>query len=122
MCICTGSYTNPCSIKHYNHKNVLIRTIVNFYYCALSFDGFRATLHHRIINADHIKGISIQFPEIFLLFRNASIPARCCPAFGTLYNTNTFETFKSCDKKSLLEKEANEVRLKIKSTGREKGF
>ncbi|KFW65732.1 Ubiquitin-like modifier-activating enzyme ATG7, partial [Pygoscelis adeliae] len=49
---------------------------------------------------------------------NASIPARCCPAFGTLYNTNTFETFKSCDKKSLLEKEANEVRLKIKSTGR----
>ncbi|RMC00102.1 hypothetical protein DUI87_23512 [Hirundo rustica rustica] len=39
---------------------------------------------------------------------NASIPARCCPAFGTLYNTNTFETFKSCDKKSLLDKEANE--------------
>ncbi|XP_075569996.1 ubiquitin-like modifier-activating enzyme ATG7 isoform X2 [Pelecanus crispus] len=46
---------------------------------------------------------------------NASIPARCCPAFGTLYNTNTFETFKSCDKKSLLEKEANEIWESIKS-------
>ncbi|XP_054071989.1 ubiquitin-like modifier-activating enzyme ATG7 isoform X7 [Rissa tridactyla] len=46
---------------------------------------------------------------------NASIPARCCPAFGTLYNTNTFETFKSCDKKSLLEKEANEIWEAIKS-------
>ncbi|NWH35939.1 ATG7 enzyme, partial [Chloropsis hardwickii] len=47
--------------------------------------------------------------------RNASIPARCCPAFGTLYNTNTFETFKSCDKKALLEKEANEIWESIKS-------
>ncbi|OPJ75163.1 ubiquitin-like modifier-activating enzyme ATG7 [Patagioenas fasciata monilis] len=46
---------------------------------------------------------------------NASIPARCCPAFGTLYNTNTLETFKSCDKKSLLEKEANEIWESIKS-------
>ncbi|NXW28973.1 ATG7 enzyme, partial [Phaetusa simplex] len=46
---------------------------------------------------------------------NASIPAHCCPAFGTLYNTNTFETFKSCDKKSLLEKEANEIWEAIKS-------
>ncbi|XP_069625868.1 ubiquitin-like modifier-activating enzyme ATG7 isoform X5 [Haliaeetus albicilla] len=46
---------------------------------------------------------------------NASIPAHCCPAFGTLYNTNTFETFKSCDKKSFLEKEANEIWESIKS-------
>ncbi|XP_033373366.1 ubiquitin-like modifier-activating enzyme ATG7 isoform X4 [Parus major] len=46
---------------------------------------------------------------------NASIPARCCPAFGTLYNTNTFETFKSCDKKSLLDKEASEIWESIKS-------
>uniref|UniRef100_A0A8C5X7R0 Ubiquitin-like modifier-activating enzyme ATG7 n=1 Tax=Malurus cyaneus samueli TaxID=2593467 RepID=A0A8C5X7R0_9PASS len=46
---------------------------------------------------------------------NAPIPARCCPAFGTLYNTNTFETFKSCDKKSLLDKEANEIWESIKS-------
>ncbi|NWQ82540.1 ATG7 enzyme, partial [Columbina picui] len=46
---------------------------------------------------------------------NASIPARCCPAFGILYNTNTLETFKSCDKKSLLEKEANEIWESIKS-------
>ncbi|KAG9353037.1 hypothetical protein JZ751_017613 [Albula glossodonta] len=36
-------------------------------------------------------------------------PARCCPALGTLYNMNTFEAFKSCDKKALLEKEANEI-------------
>uniref|UniRef100_A0A8C3R8A0 Ubiquitin-like modifier-activating enzyme ATG7 n=1 Tax=Cyanoderma ruficeps TaxID=181631 RepID=A0A8C3R8A0_9PASS len=46
---------------------------------------------------------------------NASIPARCCPAFGTLYNTNTLESFKSCDKKSLLDKEANEIWESIKS-------
>ncbi|XP_061213853.1 ubiquitin-like modifier-activating enzyme ATG7 isoform X2 [Neopsephotus bourkii] len=46
---------------------------------------------------------------------NASTPARCCPALGTLYNTNTFETFKSCDKKLLLEKEANEIWESIKS-------
>ncbi|XP_063267580.1 ubiquitin-like modifier-activating enzyme ATG7 isoform X1 [Prinia subflava] len=46
---------------------------------------------------------------------NASIPARCCPVFGTLYNTNTLETFKSCDKKSLLDKEANEIWESIKS-------
>uniref|UniRef100_A0A8C3R5J1 Ubiquitin-like modifier-activating enzyme ATG7 n=1 Tax=Cyanoderma ruficeps TaxID=181631 RepID=A0A8C3R5J1_9PASS len=51
----------------------------------------------------------------FLFFRNASIPARCCPAFGTLYNTNTLESFKSCDKKSLLDKEANEIWESIKS-------
>lgn len=55
-------------------------------------------------------------------FRNASIPARCCPAFGTLYNTNTFETFKSCDKKALLDKEANEVRFKIKSLSVSRSF
>ncbi|XP_057260225.1 ubiquitin-like modifier-activating enzyme ATG7 isoform X3 [Pezoporus wallicus] len=46
---------------------------------------------------------------------NASTPARCCTALGTLYNTNTFETFKSCDKKLLLEKEANEIWESIKS-------
>ncbi|XP_036387035.1 ubiquitin-like modifier-activating enzyme ATG7 isoform X1 [Megalops cyprinoides] len=42
-------------------------------------------------------------------------PARCCPAFGTLYNTNTLEAFKSCDKKALLEKEANEIWETMKS-------
>lgn len=76
--------------------------------------------HRRAITATSVcvEDVSTQFPVfsffvvVFFLFSNASIPARCCPAFGTLYNTNTFETFKSCDKKSLLEKEANEVRLK----------
>uniref|UniRef100_A0A8C0GRQ8 Ubiquitin-like modifier-activating enzyme ATG7 n=1 Tax=Chelonoidis abingdonii TaxID=106734 RepID=A0A8C0GRQ8_CHEAB len=46
---------------------------------------------------------------------NAATPAHCCPAVGTLYNTNTFESFKSCDKKSLLEKAANEIWETIKS-------
>ncbi|XP_025070946.1 ubiquitin-like modifier-activating enzyme ATG7 isoform X6 [Alligator sinensis] len=46
---------------------------------------------------------------------NAVTPARCCPAIGTLYNTNTFESFKSCDKKLLLEKAANEIWEAIKS-------
>lgn len=37
-------------------------------------------------------------------------PARCCPATGTLYNTNTLDAFKTMDKKALLEKEAKEVK------------
>lgn len=37
-------------------------------------------------------------------------PARCSPAGGTLYNTNTLDAFKTSDKKALLEKEAKEVR------------
>eukprot|EP00064_Thunnus_orientalis_P019600 superscaffoldBa00004970_g19723 len=36
-------------------------------------------------------------------------PARCCPAIGTLYNTNTLDAFKTIDKKALLEKEAKEI-------------
>ncbi|XP_037304405.1 ubiquitin-like modifier-activating enzyme ATG7 isoform X1 [Pungitius pungitius] len=36
-------------------------------------------------------------------------PARCCPATGTLYNTNTLDAFKTTDKKALLEKEAKEI-------------
>ncbi|XP_030061608.1 ubiquitin-like modifier-activating enzyme ATG7 isoform X1 [Microcaecilia unicolor] len=46
---------------------------------------------------------------------NISTPLRCCPAVGTLYNTNTFESFKLCDKKALLEKAANEIWEAIKS-------
>lgn len=37
-------------------------------------------------------------------------PARCCPAVGTLYNTNTLDAFKTTDKKALLDKEAKEVK------------
>ncbi|KAJ7316786.1 hypothetical protein JRQ81_002948 [Phrynocephalus forsythii] len=40
---------------------------------------------------------------------NAPTPAHCCPAIGTLYNTNTLESFKSCDKKFLLEQAAVEI-------------
>ncbi|CAL8355647.1 unnamed protein product [Gadus morhua 'NCC'] len=36
-------------------------------------------------------------------------PARCCPAVGTLYNTNTLDAFKTTDKKGLLEKQAQEI-------------
>ncbi|CAH2313183.1 ubiquitin-like modifier-activating enzyme ATG7 isoform X1 [Pelobates cultripes] len=46
---------------------------------------------------------------------NASTPARCCPVLGSLYNTNTLESFKSCDKKALLEQAANEIWDAIKS-------
>lgn len=43
-------------------------------------------------------------------FRDGPTPARCCPAIGTLYNTNTLDAFKTTDKKALLEKEAKEVK------------
>ncbi|KAG8516882.1 Ubiquitin-like modifier-activating enzyme ATG7 [Galemys pyrenaicus] len=39
----------------------------------------------------------------------APTPAHCCPAVGTLHNTNTLEAFKAADKKLLLEQAANEV-------------
>uniref|UniRef100_A0A8B9L381 Ubiquitin-like modifier-activating enzyme ATG7 n=1 Tax=Astyanax mexicanus TaxID=7994 RepID=A0A8B9L381_ASTMX len=42
-------------------------------------------------------------------------PAHCCPAVGTLYNTNTLEAFKSTDKKALLDNAANEIWNAIKS-------
>ncbi|XP_042303406.1 ubiquitin-like modifier-activating enzyme ATG7 [Sceloporus undulatus] len=40
---------------------------------------------------------------------NAPTPAHCCPALGMLYNTNTLESFKSCDKKFLLDQAAIEI-------------
>uniref|UniRef100_A0A8C6YDA0 Ubiquitin-like modifier-activating enzyme ATG7 n=1 Tax=Naja naja TaxID=35670 RepID=A0A8C6YDA0_NAJNA len=40
---------------------------------------------------------------------NGPTPAHCCPAIGMLYNTNTLESFKSCDKKLLLEQAATEI-------------
>uniref|UniRef100_A0A8C0CZX1 Ubiquitin-like modifier-activating enzyme ATG7 n=1 Tax=Balaenoptera musculus TaxID=9771 RepID=A0A8C0CZX1_BALMU len=46
---------------------------------------------------------------------NAPPPARCCPAVGTLYNTNTLEAFKAADKKLLLEQAANEIWESIRS-------
>lgn len=42
--------------------------------------------------------------------RDGPTPARCSPAIGTLYNTNTLDAFKTTDKKALLEKEAKEVK------------
>uniref|UniRef100_A0A3P9NJ67 Ubiquitin-like modifier-activating enzyme ATG7 n=1 Tax=Poecilia reticulata TaxID=8081 RepID=A0A3P9NJ67_POERE len=42
-------------------------------------------------------------------------PARCCPALGMLYNTNTLDAFKAADKKALLEKEAKEIWEAIES-------
>ncbi|KAE8612792.1 hypothetical protein XENTR_v10012990 [Xenopus tropicalis] len=46
---------------------------------------------------------------------NTPTPARCCPALGSLYNTNTLESFKSCDKKALLDRAANEIWEAIQS-------
>nr|XP_008258651.1 ubiquitin-like modifier-activating enzyme ATG7 isoform X1 [Oryctolagus cuniculus] len=46
---------------------------------------------------------------------SAPTPARCCPALGTLYNTNTLESFKTADKKLLLEQTANKIWESIKS-------
>lgn len=46
---------------------------------------------------------------------NAPTPARCCPAVGCLYNTNTLDSFKSHDKKALLDQAANEIWEAIKS-------
>ncbi|XP_036593988.1 ubiquitin-like modifier-activating enzyme ATG7 isoform X2 [Trichosurus vulpecula] len=46
---------------------------------------------------------------------NAPTPAHCCPAIGTLFNTNTLESFKTSDKKLLLEKTAEEIWESIKS-------
>lgn len=46
---------------------------------------------------------------VSLSSRSASTPAHCCPAMGTLHNTNTLEAFKTADKKLLLEQSANEV-------------
>uniref|UniRef100_A0A8C6IKH0 Ubiquitin-like modifier-activating enzyme ATG7 n=1 Tax=Mus spicilegus TaxID=10103 RepID=A0A8C6IKH0_MUSSI len=46
---------------------------------------------------------------------SASTPAHCCPAMGTLHNTNTLEAFKTADKKLLLEQSANEIWEAIKS-------
>ncbi|KAM4651994.1 ubiquitin-like modifier-activating enzyme ATG7 [Discoglossus pictus] len=46
---------------------------------------------------------------------HAPTPARCCPAMGSLYNTNTMESFKSCDKKALLDKAADEIWDSIQS-------
>lgn len=98
------------------HKDAFIRGGVSFVAMPhhLIIPGHGYTMRWILLLLILLKVCNSQsFPSFF--FRNASIPARCCPAFGTLYNTNTFETFKSCDKKSLLDKEANEVRFKIKS-------
>ena len=40
---------------------------------------------------------------LFMSFRNAQIPKNCVTCEGELHNTNTIETFKTCDKKNLLD-------------------
>ncbi|XP_069795970.1 ubiquitin-like modifier-activating enzyme ATG7 isoform X4 [Narcine bancroftii] len=46
---------------------------------------------------------------------NAKASPRCCPVLGTLYNTNTLQSFKSTDKKALLEQVGKEIWEDIKS-------
>ncbi|XP_008588795.1 PREDICTED: ubiquitin-like modifier-activating enzyme ATG7, partial [Galeopterus variegatus] len=61
-------------------------------------------------------GLPARFTLEFSAFdMNAPTPAHCCPAVGTLYNTNTLESFKTADKKLLLEQAANEIWESIKS-------
>ncbi|XP_069795971.1 ubiquitin-like modifier-activating enzyme ATG7 isoform X5 [Narcine bancroftii] len=50
-----------------------------------------------------------------LFFSNAKASPRCCPVLGTLYNTNTLQSFKSTDKKALLEQVGKEIWEDIKS-------
>lgn len=52
----------------------------------------------------------LHFRIVSFSSRNGPTPAHCCPAIGMLYNTNTLESFKSCDKKFLLEQAATGVR------------
>jgi hypothetical protein len=61
---------------------------------------------HSLIGLESLLGLADCVP---LGFRSTPTPARCCPAVGTLYNTNTLEAFKTADKKLLLEQAANEV-------------
>ncbi|XP_061076484.1 ubiquitin-like modifier-activating enzyme ATG7 isoform X2 [Conger conger] len=60
-------------------------------------------------------GLPTRLTLEFSAFDVGPTPARCCPALGTLYNMNTFEAFKTCDKKVILEKEANEIWQAVQS-------
>uniref|UniRef100_A0AAY4DCL5 Ubiquitin-like modifier-activating enzyme ATG7 n=1 Tax=Denticeps clupeoides TaxID=299321 RepID=A0AAY4DCL5_9TELE len=57
----------------------------------------------------------LELPPHLPLHSDGPTPARCCPAMGTLYNTNTLEAFKSTDKKALLDKQAKEIWEAIQS-------
>lgn len=59
---------------------------------------------------------AVPINHVSLVPRSAPTPARCCPAVGTLYNTNTLEAFKAADKKLLLEEAANKVSWETQCT------
>ena len=59
---------------------------------------------------------AVPINHVSLVPRSAPTPARCCPAVGILYNTNTLEAFKAADKKLLLEEAANEVSWETRRT------
>uniref|UniRef100_A0A668AA99 Ubiquitin-like modifier-activating enzyme ATG7 n=1 Tax=Myripristis murdjan TaxID=586833 RepID=A0A668AA99_9TELE len=68
----------------------------------------------KCVKGYYYNGESVGLPtrltlEFSALDVDVATPARCCPAVGTLYNTNTLDAFKTTDKKALLEKEANEI-------------
>lgn len=54
--------------------------------------------------------------EFSVLDISTPTSAHCCPAIGTLYNTNTLEAFNAATKKLLLEQAANEIWESIKSS------
>ncbi|XP_023655452.1 ubiquitin-like modifier-activating enzyme ATG7 [Paramormyrops kingsleyae] len=83
-------------------------------------DDYRLDESPRDIRGYYYNGDPVGLPtrltlEFSAFDVNGQTPARCCPAFGTLYNTNTLEAFKSCDKKALLESSAKEIWEAIQS-------
>ncbi|XP_075997157.1 ubiquitin-like modifier-activating enzyme ATG7 [Genypterus blacodes] len=77
-------------------------------------DDFRLDESPKNIKGYYYNGDPVGLPTRLTLEFSAfdvdgPTPARCCPAMGTLYNTNTLDAFKTTDKKALLEKEAKEM-------------
>ncbi|KAJ3603353.1 hypothetical protein NHX12_031095 [Muraenolepis orangiensis] len=77
-------------------------------------NDYRLDESPRCIKGYYYNGDPISLPTRLTLEFSAfdvdgKTPARCCPAVGTLYNTNTLDAFKTTDKKGLLEKEAQEI-------------
>ncbi|KAG7493537.1 hypothetical protein JOB18_011245 [Solea senegalensis] len=77
-------------------------------------NDYRLDESPKFIKGYYYNGDTVGFPTRLTLEFSAfdvdgPTPAHCCPAVGTLYNTNTLDAFKTTDKKALLEKEAKEI-------------
>ncbi|KAG7257811.1 hypothetical protein CRUP_002632, partial [Coryphaenoides rupestris] len=70
-------------------------------------NDYRLDESPKCIKAYYYNGDPINLPtrltlEFSAFDADAKTPTRCCPAGGTLYNTNTLDAFKTMDKKGLL--------------------